>query len=221
MEALREMKDKEYDLAIIDPPYGIGWTNTINYKTEKRRDSQRKRGYKTHIPKNWDSCRPTKEYFKELRRVSKNQIIWGGNYFANILPLSRCWLIWDKMVNFSAVSNEMAWTSFNNKINIFSRHHGLDKGFLNTEGHIHPTQKPVKLYEWLLHNYAKEGDKILDTHLGSGSSAIACYNMGFSLDGFEIDKDYYEGAVKRLEIHKRQQVLFLPNEIFANNKQTL
>ena len=210
MEALREMKDKEYDLAIVDPPYGIDILNMGGQPASSR--------FVNHKRGDWDKQKPDKKYFDEVMRISKNYVIWGANYFCEYLKPTMGWIFWYKgQDDFTFSDGELAATSFNVKI----RYVLISRGEISKEQRIHKTQKPVKLYEWLLHNYAKEGDKILDTHLGSGSIAIACYNMGFSLDGFEIDKDYYEGAVKRLEIHKRQQVLFLPNEIFANNKQTL
>jgi site-specific DNA-methyltransferase (adenine-specific) len=207
MEHMATLPDKAFDLAIVDPPYGIGWTDTINYKTEKQKKHQVKKRYKIWDVKKWDKNRPDREYFTELFRVSINQIIWGGNYFTDLLRPSKCWIVWDKQVDFTAVSNEIAWASFNKRIFIFSRCAGLDKGFLAKDGHIHPTQKPVALYQWLLKNYAKQGDRILDTHLGSGSSAIAADIMGFDFVGLEIDKDYYEAALDRFNRHKQQQVM--------------
>ena len=155
---------------------------------------------KKHKDVKWDDEIPTENYFIELKRVSKNQIVWGGNYFP-VLWNSPCkhFIFWDKLVasDMSFSDGELAWTSFNMAIKKWSlRNITGDK--------IHPTQKPVKLYEWLLMNYAKEGDKILDTHLGSGSIAIACHNLGFSLDAWEIDKDYHEAAVKRFNNHAAQ-----------------
>ena len=198
LEALKEMQDNEFDLAIVDPPYGID------------------------IAK-WDKkeLKPTKEYFKELFRVSKNQIIWGGNYFTNNLIETRSWLVWDKYFVKTGFSKnidefELAWTSFNNKAKILrytsvGNTSGFDKNIkvdYNYKGKIHPTQKPVKLYEWLLMNYANEGDKILDTHLGSGSIAIACHNLGYDLEGYELDKEYFDNAMKRIKQHQAQTTLF-------------
>jgi len=191
MEAMKEMSDNQFDLAIVDPPYGID----IN--------SSGRLGHYGGKGKKWDKQTPSQEYFEEIERVSKNKIIWGGNYFN--LPPTRCFLIWDKQQphNVSFASCEYAWTSFNLSAKTFyMRPQNADNI------RIHPTQKPVKLYEWLLMNYAKEGDTILDTHLGSGSIAIACHNLGYDLTGYEIDKEYFEAATKRIEQHKQQTRLF-------------
>jgi site-specific DNA-methyltransferase (adenine-specific) len=190
LEAMRQMTDNQFDLAIVDPPYGIGISsNPIRQQ---------------HDVKNWDSAIPSKEYFEQLIRVSNNQIIWGGNYFLNFLGSTQCFLIWDKKqpMNFSLAMCEMAWSSFSKPAKMFR------KSVLAERGKIHPTQKPVKLYEWLLDNYAEEGQTILDTHLGSGSIALACHNRGYSLTAFEIDKEYFEAAKKRLEIHQAQLTMF-------------
>lgn len=186
MEALAKMPDKSFDLAIVDPPYGIGYEDGGQYFSKSQ-------------GKDWDVL-PPDEYFLELNRVSINQIIWGGNYF-KLLP-TRCVIAWTKTNElqgrtFSEL--ELAWTSFNTVARYVEF-----KPFQRKGTRIHPTQKPVALYKWLLKNYAKEGDKILDTHLGIGSIAIACYDMGFDLTGYEIDKEYYDAAVKRLENHKKQ-----------------
>ena len=145
--------------------------------------------------------RPKKEYFKELQRVSKNQIIWGGNYFADLLPASRCWLYWRKQMGGNYSDGELAWTSFDMILKEFTKR--PQQG-----DRIHPTQKPVKLYEWLLMNYGKEGDKILDTHLGSGSIALACHNLKYDLTACELDTEYYEAAIKRLKEHQQQLTMF-------------
>ncbi len=196
LEAMKEMPDNTYDLAIVDPPYGIGMDGgNVGYK-----------GFNNFTKKNWDKDIPSKEYFEELMRVSESQIVWGGNYFP--LPPTRCFLIWDKgegFYNRTYAEAELAWTSFDKNVKIYKRD-PLAKG--DYRGKIHPTQKPVKLYEWLLDNYAKEGDKILDTHLGSGSIALACHNRKFDLDAWEIDEEYYNNAKKRLEQHMAQQTLF-------------
>ena len=192
MELMARYEDNYFDLAIVDPPYGLG----------ERIYSGGTDGCKFHTlfgDNKWDDEVPSQEYFVELFRVSKNQIIWGGNYFD--LPPTRTIICWDKMKgdnNFSMW--EMAWTSFDKPAKIYRQNSSGDR--------IHPTQKPVKLYEWLLMNYAKECDKILDTHLGSGSIAIACHNLGFDLTACELDKDYFEAAMKRLKQHKAQQRLF-------------
>jgi site-specific DNA-methyltransferase (adenine-specific) len=196
MELLKATPDKFYDLAIVDPPYGIGMDGgNVGYKGDNNFEK-----------KNWDSAIPSMEYFNELSRASKSQIIWGGNYFG--LPATRCFLIWDKGAGFKArtyAECEQAWTSFDANARIY-QHDPLAMG--DYKGKIHPTQKPVKLYEWLLTNYAKQGDKILDTHLGSGSHAIACNNLGFELTACELDKDYFEASLKRIKAAAAQERLF-------------
>ena|SRR3990167_10913803 len=192
MEAMREMPDKSFELAIVDPPYGIG-INSMNMGSRQTIKPDNKK---------WDKAIPTSEYFFELFRVSKEQIIWGGNYF--FLPPSRCYIVWDKgegMYGRDFAECEQAWVSFDKSARIYKHNpNQLDR--------IHVTQKPVKLYEWLLTNYAKTGDKILDTHLGSGSSAIACDNLGFELTAYELDEEYVDGAIKRLIEHRQQLKLF-------------
>ena len=195
MEAMKKMSDNQFDLAIVDPPYGIG-------ASEMTMGSGKNKKYKKG--KKWDNETPTQEYFNEIQRVSKNQIIWGGNYFADKLKPTRCYIFWDKGINGDCdfADGELAWCSFDKVLRKATVRY---KGFLGADNiRIHPTQKPVKLYEWLLMNYAKEGDTILDTHLGSGSIAIACHNLGFELTGYEIDKEYFEAAKKRIEQHKQQ-----------------
>tara|TARA_Y100001973_G_scaffold47724_1_gene71080 strand:- start:356 stop:958 length:603 start_codon:yes stop_codon:yes gene_type:complete len=200
MTALKKMQDNEFDLAIVDPPYGIDIT-----KMTMGKGSGNDKG-KHDKKKKWDNSIPKKEYFNELKRVSKNQIIWGGNYFLNYLNNTRCMILWDKKdYNSDFADGELAWTSFNKNVKIYKR--ARSKGG-DSKNKIHPTQKPIKLYEWLLMNYAKEGDKILDTHLGSGSIAIACHNLGFDLEGYELDKEYFDAAKKRLEQHQAQKRLF-------------
>ena len=203
MEYLATLDDNAFELAIVDPPYGINvgaqrlnsdrktakWANPTQYN------------YKTFD----DSSAPDAKYFEELIRISKNQIIWGANYFTDHLPVSKGWIVWDKKADIKEHLSmcELAYSSFNKKCNKFEF---LWAGFKKAvqEIRIHPTQKPVKLYEWLLMNYAKEGDRILDTHLGSGSIAIACHNLGFDLVGCELDTDYFNAAKKRLEQHQSQ-----------------
>jgi len=196
MALMSRYEDNYFDLAIVDPPYGID-------KLLHRSSYGNCTGSLTKYADNrWDKETPTQEYFDELFRISKNQIIWGGNYFIDYLPSTRGILCWDKqkhVPNFSAW--EMAWTSFDCVAKIFRQLNINPK-------RIHPTQKPIKLYEWILMNYAKEGDKILDTHLGSGSIAIACHNLKYDLTACELDKDYYNSAIKRIESHKAQQRLF-------------
>jgi len=195
MELMKRTPDGYYDLALVDPPYGINQT------------SMNMGGRKTIRPdkdKSWDLSIPSDAYFTELFRVSKNQIIWGGNYFP-IVWSNGCkhFIFWDKLVpeGLSFSSGELAWTSFEQANRKYT--------FRNITGEkIHPTQKPVALYKWLLHNYAKEGDKILDTHLGSGSIAIACHDYKFNLTACELDKEYYDKAVRRVKDHVSQLSLF-------------
>ena len=206
MELMARYEDNYFDLAIVDPPYGIdadknAHKNGVNCKAN---------GFAEYKLSEWDSNIPDADYFNELFRVSKEQIVWGGNYMTDFLPPSMCWLLWDKgQRNFSFADGELAWTSFNKALRIFEmpRSTALFDA-KNNGGKIHPTQKPVKLYEWLLMNYAKEGYKILDTHLGSGSIAIACHNLGYDLDAYEIDKEYYEATIKRFNNHTSQIRLY-------------
>lgn len=204
MEAMKEMPDKAFDLAIVDPPYGIEKEISVGGGSHTKAAVKFHHLYSEN-GKKWD-VKPNPEYFVELRRISKNQVICGGNYFADMLPASRGWAIWDKVTDgVTCVNPELVYTSFHLPCKIFRRPQGLNNGFLNEEGkNIHPTQKPRQLYEWLLTTYAKPGDTIVDTHLGSGSLALACYNLGYDLTGYEIDPEYHAGALTRLEKHKRQ-----------------
>jgi site-specific DNA-methyltransferase (adenine-specific) len=209
MEALKLMKDNQFDFACVDPPYGIGMDNSKK-RTKPDRPNSYTSAYKDerYHKTDWDNEVPNKEYFKELIRVSKNQIIWGANYFCDMIPKGYGWIYWNKNNgdNNDFSDGELAFSSKG----IQTRHFKVS-AFDNLRGgkdRIHPTQKPVKLYEWLLMNYAKEGDKILDTHIGSGSIALACHNLGFDLTGYEIDKEYFEAAKARLEEHQKQQALF-------------
>lgn len=182
MEYMKSISDKFFDLAIVDPPYGI------DKKSTHRRGKLKNRCLNSGNIQRWDT-RPSKEYFEELFRVSKNQIIWGGNYFN--LPPTRCIICWDKMQpwpNFSQI--EIAWTSFNSPAKIFKYDN-------RTDDKIHPTQKPISLYAWILKNYAKSGNKIFGSHLGSGSNRIAAYKLGFDFYATEIDKDYFEAQEDR------------------------
>lgn len=194
MEAMAQMPNNAFDLAIVDPPYGIKQHTHTMYRGKKDL-------------KCWDDFIPTNKYFKQLKRVAKHYIIWGGNYFVKHLDNSRCWLVWNKKNGGNNMSDcELAYTNFNSSVRMFSRSHIED----HNEGiaSIHPTQKPIALYTWILNKYAKKGWRILDTHLGSGSSAIACYDMGFYFEGYEIDTDYFNAARQRLDYHKRQLRLF-------------
>jgi site-specific DNA-methyltransferase (adenine-specific) len=206
MELMAEFEDNHFDLAIVDPPYGIGEDGAKNHTRDKAAKATR------YIAKNWDNNPPQTEYFKELKRVSKNQIIWGANHFIENIPNanSSCWIVWDKDNTGDFADSELAWTSFKSAVRNFKhRWNGmLQENMKNKEHRIHPTQKPKALYKWLLQKYAKEGDKILDTHLGSGSIAIACHEMGFDLVGCELDTEYYNAMVERIEIETRQQDLF-------------
>lgn len=202
MELMSRYEDNHFDLAIVDPPYGIaraGQTETFTKNPKHKR--------KAHKDKRWDNKTPTKEYFAELERVSKNQIIWGANYFVEHLTKGTMgWIIWDKGQHGLTMSDcEIAFSSFNKASRIFVFNRGLiaQKG-----GSIHPTQKPFQLYRYLLNEYAKPGDKILDTHLGSGSIAIACHERGFELTACELDKEYFDSAIKRIKLETSQQSLF-------------
>lgn len=188
LQALKAMQDKQFDLAIVDPPYGIGISgNPVRQQ---------------HTRKSWDDAIPDKEYFDQLFRVSKNQIVWGGNYFG--LPPTQGFIIWNKVQpeNFSLAMCEYAWSSIQSPAKMWTR------SVLAEKNKIHPTQKPVDLYKWILSKYAESGAKILDTHLGSGSIAIACWDMGFDLTAYEIDKEYFDAACKRLDNHKKQLTLW-------------
>lgn len=207
MDLMARYEDNHFDLAIVDPPYGIDVTNQSQGKGG---GVAKKIEYKKT---DWDKIAPNQTYFKELKRVSKNQIIWGANHFIENIPNanSSCWVVWDKDNGSTDFADcELAYTSFNTAVRkIKWKWSGmLQQDMKNKEIRIHPTQKPVRLYEWLLMNYAKENDKILDTHLGSGSIAIACHNLGFELTGCELDKDYYEAAMKRINEHKQQIRMF-------------
>jgi site-specific DNA-methyltransferase (adenine-specific) len=186
VNGLPSYPDKYFDLAIVDPPYGIGVSSNMG----------RRKGQKTSdfAPAYWDNASPPNEYFTETFRVSKNQIVWGANHFISKMPFdSSCWILWDKKFSFdlSFAQFEMAWTSFSGVCK------KADKSSFQSD-RMHPTQKPVALYRWLLENYAKPGQLILDTHVGSASSLIACESMGFDYVGFEIDPDYYAAACNRM-----------------------
>lgn len=206
LAAMREMPDKAFDLAIVDVPYGIG--------EDGGRFRDRKGGGHRVLPKkNWDSESPTQEYFDELFRVSWFQIIWGANHFIDkIAKPSAGWIYWDKLMGGDFADGELAWSNFNRPLRSFT--------YCNKRGGaIHPTQKPVALYKWLLTNYAKQGDTILDTHLGSGSSRIAAYDLGFDFTAFELDHDYWLAQEERFARHIAQPKLFKPVPIIETQDQ--
>jgi len=204
MDLMKQTPNNYYDLAIVDPPYGID-AGKMTMGSGKHKFAK---------GKGWDSNIPDQEYFNELFRVSKHQIIWGGNYFP--LLLNNNWIIWDKLnPNMSFSEAEMAWCSINNNTRIFKRLSTMP----DIDGpKMHITQKPVALYKWLLSKYAKPNDKILDTHLGSMSIAIACHDMGFELTGCELDSDYFNTGVERVKKHVSQLSLFAPEELTQKNE---
>ena len=199
VEAMREIPDNYFELAIVDPPYGINRSGQPETFTKNPKHKR-----KEHTKKEWDNKTPTVEYFSELFRVSKNQIVWGGNYFPEYLYKSMGWIFWDKGQNINQSDGELAFSSFNTAL----RRIVINRVELLIDGTIHPTQKPVRLYKWLLKNYAKPGDKILDTHAGSCSSVIACIDGGFDWMAFEIDPDYYKAAIERINNHVKQGDIF-------------
>lgn len=200
MELMARYEDGYFDLAIVDPPYGINRSGQKEQKQGKNSDR------KYHKNKKWDNAIPDKQYFEELQRVSKNQIIWGANYFVEYLTKGTMgWIVWFKsQIGLTMSDCELAYSSFQRATRVVN----INRGDLAKQNTIHPTEKPIRLYQWLLDNYAEQGDKILDTHLGSGSIAIACHNLGYDLTACEIDKEYFDDAIKRLERHKSQKRLF-------------
>lgn len=203
MEYMRTLPDKAFDLAVVDPPYGIGVDGQ-----KKRRDLKNpKHSRKGHTKKGWDKAIPPREYFRELERVSNNQIIWGGNYFVRHLDVGhKGWIVWDKGQHGLTMSDcELAYSSFDCPTRVVI----INRVELLKNGTFHPTQKPIKLYEWIFQNYAKSGYKILDTHLGSGSSRIAAWDAGLDFVGCKIDKDYFEAQERRFQAHAAQLNLFL------------
>ena len=202
MEAMAKMPDNAYDLAIVDPPYGLAERLV---KGGAKGGMGTLRNLADNKVERWDKI-PKKEYFDELKRVSVKQIIWGGNYFLDYLGATDGFIVWDKMNGTNPMADaELAWQNIKGTTRMFRWHHFSGERTIKQ----HPTQKPVALYKWLLHNYAKEGDKILDTHGGSMSIAIACHDMGFDLDLWELDKEYYENGVKRFKQHTAQTRLEL------------
>ena len=201
MKLMARYPDNYFDLSIVDPPYGINRAG----QTEKfTKNPKHKR--KAHKHKEWDNAIPNEQYFSELFRVSKNQIIWGGNYFVKYLNESTMgWVVWFKgQIGLTMSDCELAYSSFQRATRVVN----INRVDLLKQNTIHPTEKPIRLYQWLLDNYAKEGDKILDTHLGSGSIALAAHNLKFELVGCELDTEYYQAAVNRLKQHIKQLTLF-------------
>ena len=222
MAVMSKLADRSYDLAICDPPYGIGWSQEFQVMsagirkdgTQRKMEEWNNPRPKQYASKKWDDAAPGREYFDELRRVSKKQIIWGGNYFTEHLPPSGGWVSWEKGVpdGMSLSQCELAWTNCLNSV----RHvRLLWAGYKKCEetSRVHPTQKPVKLYSWLLENYAKCGQRILDTHAGSGSSVIAALDRGFEMLACEIDPEYYATAVERIGRHEQQGMLAMTHNV--------
>lgn len=204
LDILKQLPDKCIDLVLTDPPYGIDYGGQL-IKGEEFKFNTNKHGWRNFGNNEWDKERPSEEIFKEILRVSKNQIIWGGNYFADLLPASQGWLVWNKgQRDFSLADGELAWTSFDRALRIFdySRAKALQ------DGKIHPTQKPLQLMQWYLEKGSKEGDLIADFFSGSGTTAVACYNLKRRFICVEKDFDYWKASCKRLEDHQRQGVLF-------------
>ena len=214
MQGMAEYEDNHFDLAIVDPPYGITATNGWDITKPSRPNHKAMVGLgyqKYDNTKEWDKLKPDREYFVELFRISKNQIVWGANYFVEHLPVSKGWIYWNKGLDYENSFNfshgELAFTSFDTRLLSYKISPKAETR--GGKDRVHPTQKPIALYKWLLTKYAKEGDLILDTHVGSASSLIACEDMGFNYVGFEIDKDYYEAARKRLKQFRKQLKLAL------------
>lgn len=208
MELMARYPDDYFELAIVDPPYGLDFSKYNRVSKKSNGDRFVSNDYKKG---DWDKAIPTNEYFEELFRVSKEVIVWGGNYFPYLWENGcKGFIFWNKgnpVPNFA--DGELAYTSFNKVAKQFDfRYYGNLQGNTSADKKHHPTQKPIQLYEWLLDNYAKEGDKILDTHLGSGSIAIACHNRKFNLTACELDRDYFEAATKRIKTHQQQLTMF-------------
>ena len=203
VKGMAKYPDKYFDLAIVDPPYGIG----AGSKKFINKSTVNKKANVFYRVNDWDT-KPPNEYFLELKRVSKKYIVWGGNYFTNNLDPSRCVIVWDKKTGDNSYADcEIALTNIDSNAKIFSKF-WLGAHANNGTDRIHPTEKPISLYKWLLTNYAKPGDKILDTHLGSGSSRIAAYDLGFDFTGYELDSDYFEASEKRFQDHIKQLTIF-------------
>jgi site-specific DNA-methyltransferase (adenine-specific) len=204
MELMARYPDKYFDLAVVDPPYGIG-AGSVNFQS-----GTRKKPSKFHKVIDWDNAIPTAEYWEQLFRVSKNQIVWGGNYMTEFLPPSRCWIFWDKGTGDNSYADgELAWCSFDKVVKKYSRFwsgaNAKERGDIDR---VHPTQKPISLYDWIFNNYASEGQLILDTHLGSGSSRIAARKNKLNFTACEIDKEYFDKQEQRYQTFISQLTLF-------------
>ena len=206
IDGMKQYHDKYFDLAVVDPPYGIGVDGAIHIRKPDRPSTWDM--VEKYDRKYWDNEIPNAEYWEQLFRVSKNQIVWGGNYFTEYLKPSKCWVFWDKQFDktFNFSHGELAWTSFNKQLLKVTKSSKSETN--GGKDRIHPTQKPVYIYDWILKNYAKEGDKILDTHLGSQSSRIAAWKAKLDFVGFETDIDYFQQGNKRFEDFKKQLTLF-------------
>ena len=206
MQLMARYPDNYFELAIVDPPYGIGVDGAIHIRKPDRPSTWDM--VEKYEKKDWDDEIPKAEYWEQLLRVSQNQIVWGGNYFTEYLKPSKGWVFWDKKFDktFNFSHGELAWTSFNKQLLKVTKSSKAETN--GGKDRIHPTQKPIYIYKWLLDKYAKQGDKILDTHLGSGSIAIACHDYGFDLTACELDKEYFDKAIQRIENHKAQLKLF-------------
>lgn len=204
LDILKELPDKCIDLCCCDPPYGINYGGQLKGKGDGKGGSD-KYGWKNWDVPEWDKERPSEEIFKEILRVSKHQIIWGGNYFADLLPASKGWLVWNKMQrDFSMADGELAWTSFDRALRIFD----YSRAKAIQDGKIHPTQKPLQLIQWCVEKGSNEGDLVLDCFSGSGTTAIACHNLKRRFICIERDEEYFQKSCERLEQHRRQLTLF-------------
>lgn len=205
MEGMKDTHDNYYDLAVVDPPYGINATTEVGFGDKKSGRANRPQKWGN---KKWDEERPSKKFFSELYRISKNQIICGGNYFMDYLHPSRCWLVWDKVQRVNQADAELIYTSFNTSVRVFQYHCSKLQGFQNPN-RFHPTEKPVALYDWIYKNYLPEGGKVLDTHLGSVSNRISANKAGnIDFTGYELDPDYFRDSNKRYEQFIAQTRLF-------------
>ena len=196
-EFMKDIPDKSYDLAVVDPPYGIG-------RDGQKKSTSKNGGRKAYKFKGWDNLTPDKKYFNNIFRVSRNQVIWGANYFTEFLPPSMGWIFWDKGQRICNSDGELAFSSFNKALRVVE----YNRCEIKKDGAIHPTQKPIKLYEWVYSNYAKPGQSLIDTHGGSMSSVIAALNMGFEITCIEKDEEYFYAAVERIANATKQMKLF-------------